>query len=181
MKKKNLLAIFVAVFALVFTLGMQSNSAQAAYGRGSKVTVPKSYRGTWYSYDDGVTPKKVKFTTHTWNGKTIYHQSSKFDGMSQAMSATTKKQKKAVKKMEKAVKNWRSGRYTKFHKKTYLEVNPWLTFETWYLYRPVTVKINGYKQHILAFTSRYSGGNLYKSKSLARKMKNHKFSGVRYY
>lgn len=178
-KKWKLVLAVVALFVGFVTVSSQSNQVEAArYGRGKQVTVPKAYRGTWYSYDRGVDLKKVRFTAHTMNGKRIYKQNSKEVGKLVTLSFTSKKKSKQA---YKATKNWYSGKFSKFKGKKYLEVNPWLTYETWHLFRPETVSYRGRRIKILAYTNRYNGGNLYKSKAQAKHLKNHKFRGVKYY
>lgn len=68
-----------------------------------------------------------------------------------------------------------SGKTTKMKDDTFYEINPWITFEKWNLYRVAPQTINGQKHNILVYTSRYDGGNYYRSKKLAKQMKNYKF------
>ncbi|AZK90485.1 hypothetical protein [Lactobacillus helveticus] len=42
-------------------------------------------------------------------------------------------------------------------------------------------KINGKKHNVLLYSSRYDGGNYYRSKKLAKQMKNYKFKKVDYH
>lgn len=182
MKQRKWLSVLAAlVLTIGFSFSLSNNRVDAAYGRGSKVTVPKAYRGTWYSYDDSVTPKKVRFTAHTMNGKALYRQSNKSKGDIFEKVVSNKTSKKVKKQIYRVTGKWNSAAFVKSHGKKYLEVDPWITFETWRLYRPTTVKVKGKRVKILAYTNRYDGGNLYKSKKLARQMKNHKFKGIRYY
>lgn len=173
---KKLLLFFSSFFA-VFLLFSSNNVNAATYGRGSKVTVPKSYRGTWYSHDSGL-PSKITFTAHTLNEKTIYRQNAK---VAEKLFVDVMLSHKKAKQISKATKNWNAGSFSTFKGKQYLEVDSWVTFESWHLYRPVTVTIDGKKTKILAYTTRYSGGNYYRTNALAKKMKNHKFNGIKYY
>ena len=159
---KKLLLFFSSFFA-VFLLFSSNNVNAATYGRGSKVTVPKSYRGTWYSHDSGL-PSKITFTAHTLNQKTIYRQNAK---VAEKLFVDVMLSHKKAKQISKATKNWNAGSFS--------------TFESWHLYRPVTVTIDGKNTKILAYTTRYNGGNYYRTNALAKKMKNHKFNGIKYY
>lgn len=182
MKKRKWLSVLAAlVVAIGFSFSISNNHVDAAYGRGSKVTVPKAYRGTWYSYDDLVSPKKVRFTAHAMNGKTLYHQSGKNMIKIFNKVVSNKTSKKTKKHIYRTTSKWNSGTFLNYYGKKYFEVDPWITFETWRLYRPETVTVDGKKVKILAYTNRYTGGNLYRNKKLARQMKNHKFKGIVYH
>lgn len=115
-------------------------------------------QGTWYSYDrDAHDGKKITFGAHTVNGKI-----------------------KNQKKFDQVTKNWMSGKTTTMKNNTFYEIDPWVTFEKWSLYRVTPQTINSQKQNILVYTSRYDGGNYYRSKKLAKQMKDYKFGKVNY-
>lgn len=73
-----------------------------------------------------------------------------------------------------------SGKTTKLKGDVFYEIDPWISFENWSLYQVVFQIINGKKHYILIYSSRYDGGNYYRSKKLAKKMKNYKFAKVNY-
>lgn len=177
MLKRNLLPLTSMVLVLGLTgLATHIDTAQAAsYGNNGVVTIPKKMHGTWYSYDrDAHNGTKITFTAHTINGKSIYAQKSNtisdyFNGRIENQTA-----------FNKATKNWMSGKTTKLKNDVFYEIDPWITFEKWSLYRVVPQTINGKKQDVLIYSSRYDGSNYYRSKKLAQKMKNYKFEKVNY-
>lgn len=160
MLRKNILPLT----SMVLVLGLSGLATQvepvkaSTYGNGDVVTVPKNMQGTWYSYDrDAHDGKKITFGAHTVNGKI-----------------------KNQKKFDQVTKNWMSGKTTTMKNDTFYEIDPWVTFEKWSLYRVTPQTINGQKQNILVYTSRYDGGNYYRSKKLAKQMKDYKFEKVNY-
>lgn len=78
-------------------------------------------------------------------------------------------------------KNWMSGQTTKMKNNLFYEINPWISFENWSLYRVMPQKINGKKHNVLLYSSRYDGSNYYRSKKLVKQMKNYKFKKVDYH
>ena len=145
------------------------------YGNGAVVTVPKKMQGTWYSYDrDAHDGQKITFGAHTVNGKLIYTQDKNV--ISDYFNGKIKNQKK----FDQVTKNWMSGKTTTMKNDTFYEIDPWVTFEKWSLYRVTPQTINGQKHNILVYTSRYDGGNYYRSKKLAKQMKDYKFEKVNY-
>lgn len=132
-------------------------------------------QGTWYSYDrDAHDGKKITFGTHTVNGKIIYTQDKNV--ISDYFNGKIKNQKK----FDQVTKNWMSGKTTTMKNDTFYEIDPWVTFEKWSLYRVKPQTINSQKQNILVYTSRYDGGNYYRSKKIAKQMKDYKFGKVNY-
>ncbi|QQP29375.1 hypothetical protein [Lactobacillus ultunensis] len=177
MLKKNLLPLISMV--LVLGLGglvTHIDSVQAsAFGRSGIVTVPKKMQGTWYSYDrDAHNGKKITFTAHTVNGRMIYVQDK--DTINNYLNGKIKNQKT----FDQTTQNWMSGRITKMKNDVFYEIDPWITFEKWSLYRVTPQIINGKQHNVLVYSSRYDGGNYYRSKKLAKQMKNFKFEKVNY-
>lgn len=178
---KALIAV-MGVFAIFVVIN--NREVSAAYGRGPKFTVPKIYRGTWYSYDaDSHFPfydkkaklVKITFTAHTLNKKVIYVQDRK---IAYADSIVNNQKKAHI--ASKATKNWYAGdlRVKNFRGMDALEVDPWYGYEIWNFFVPKTEVINGKKHDVLWYSNVYSKYvNLYKSKAIAKKMKGHVFPG----
>lgn len=101
LKRSKILIALLAVFS-IFIVVNSSQKADAAYGRKGLYTVPKVYRGTWYTSDTNQNfnkLKKVKITTHTLNKKKIYRQDPNFN------KKTINKSQKYKRKADKATKN----------------------------------------------------------------------------
>ncbi|WP_025014890.1 hypothetical protein [Lactobacillus kitasatonis] len=177
MLRKNIFPLTSMVLVLGLTrLATQVEPVKAStYGNGAVVTVPKKMQGTWYSYDrDAHDGQKITFGAHTVNGKLIYTQDKNV--ISDYFNGKIKNQKK----FDQVTKNWMSGKTTTMKNDTFYEIDPWVTFEKWSLYRVTPQTINGQKHNILVYTSRYDGGNYYRSKKLAKQMKDYKFEKVNY-
>lgn len=176
MLKRKLLPLTSMVFVLGLSgLLSQAGMVQAAYGNDGVVTIPKQMRGVWYSYDrDAHNGRKLIFTAHSFNGKPVYSQKSSI--VSDYFNGKVKKQQA----FDQVTKNWMSGKTTKLKGDVFYEIDPWISFENWSLYQVVFQIINGKKHYILIYSSRYDGGNYYRSKKLAKKMKNYKFAKVNY-
>lgn len=185
--RKMMKKVFKSIIAIVSVLTLfviaNNTKADAAYGKVGDFTVPKVYRGTWYTYDKDAgftfiknrksknSLIKVTFTAHTMNGKHIYiqdgHEAYKYFGHPNS---------KQQKKLEKATKDWYAGSYSKLQGRKFLRIDPWQTFESWNNFTPMTEVVNGKKQTVLWYTNFYSQYvNLYKSKKLAKQMQDHKF------
>lgn len=169
--------LFLSIFGVAFLfLGMQSSNNHveaAAYGRGAKFTAPKSYRGTWYSYDKNLS-RKVKITTHTFNGQTVYKISSmkaRNNAADYAQSHSNKKSRKIIKSVGKLV----GAKYVTHNGKKYLFFIPWLANIGDGYFRATTKKIKGHKRRVLTYTASFGGWNIsgtyYTSKSLAKQMR----------
>lgn len=177
MLRKNLLPLTSMVLVLgLGGLAVHLDSVEAStYGRGNVVTVPKKMQGTWYSYDRNAhNGKRIIFTANAVNGKTIYVQDD--ETVSNYLNGRIKDQKA----FDQATKNWMSGRMTKMKNDVFYEIDPWITFENWSLYRVTNQVINGKQHKVLIYSSRYDGGNYYRSKKLAKQMKDYKFEKVNY-
>lgn len=177
MLRKNLLPLTSMVLALGLSgLAIHVDSVQAStYGRNGVVTVPKKMQGTWYSYDkDAHNGRKITFTAHTVNGRMIYVQNK--NTINDYLSGKIQNQKL----FDQTTKNWMSGRMTKMKNNVFYEIDPWITFERWSLYRVTSQVINGKQHNVLVYSSRYDGGNYYRSKKLAKQMKDFKFEKVNY-
>lgn len=168
--------LFLSMFGVAFLfLGMQSNNhvEAAAYGRGTKFTVPKAYRGTWYSYDS-ILSDKVKITTHTFNGKTVYKISSMKARNKASAYAQTHDNKKRD-NMLRSVGNIYGAKYVKNKGKKYIFFIPWLASIGDGYFRATTKKIKGHKRRVLICKAALGGWDLsttyYTSKKLAKQMK----------
>ncbi|ADX70053.1 hypothetical protein [Lactobacillus helveticus] len=139
MLERKLLPLLAMVLALGLSgLTTHVKAADTTYGNGNGavVTVPKKMQGTWYSYDSNAhSGRKITFTAHTVNGKIIYTQdksiiSDYFNGNIQDQAG-----------FDRATKNWMSGQTTKMKNNLFYEINPWISFENWSLYRvmPLTI------------------------------------------
>lgn len=160
--------------SMVFVLGLSGLLSQAGTVHGV-VTIPKQMRGVWYSYDrDAHNGRKLIFTAHSFNGKPVYSQKSSI--VSDYFNGKVKKQQA----FDQVTKNWMSGKTTKLKGDVFYEIDPWISFENWSLYQVVFQIINGKKHYILIYSSRYDDGNYYRSKKLAKKMRNYKFAKVNY-
>ena len=156
MKKKYLglmMAVLLGITPVTSMIHPTSVEA-AAYGRGTKFTVPKAYRGTWYNYNSQLA-NKIKITTHTFNGQTVY--SKKRD------------------KMAKSVGNLTGARYVKIEGKKYIFFIPWLANIGDGNFRATTKKINGHKRRVLICKANFFGMDMstvyYPNKALAKQMK----------
>ena len=177
MLKRTLLPLTSMVLVLGLTgLASQVETVDAStYGNGVQVTIPKKMQGTWYSYDRNAhNGTKITFTEHTVNGKPIFTQEA--STISDYFNGRIANQKN----FDKVTQNWMSGKTTKMKNDTFYEIDPWITFENWSLYRVVPQTINGKKNNVLVYSSRYDGGNYFRSKKLAKKMKDYKFKKVNY-
>ncbi|MBD5430455.1 hypothetical protein [Lactobacillus sp.] len=169
--------LFLSMFGVAFLfLGMQSSNNHveaAAYGRGAKFTLPKSYRGTWYSYDSGLS-RKLKITTHTFDGQTVYKISSTKARNSAADYAQSHNDSKS-RTIVKSVGNLIGVKYVKHSGKTYLYFTPWLANIGTGYFRATTKKIKGHERRVLTYTASFGGWNIsgtyYTSKSLAKQMR----------
>ena len=95
-------------------------------------------QGTWYSYDrDAHDGKTITFGAHTVHGKIIYTQDKNV--ISDYFNGKIKNQKK----FDQVTKNWMSGKTTTMKNDTFYEIDPWVTFEKWSLYRVTPQTING--------------------------------------
>ncbi|WP_366791583.1 hypothetical protein [uncultured Lactobacillus sp.] len=177
MLKRNLLPLTSMVLALGLTglTGQVESVAAATYGNGVQVTIPKKMQGTWYSYDrDAHNGTKIVFTAHAINGKPIYTEET--TTISDYFNGRIANQKK----FDQVTRNWMSGKTTKMKNDTFYEIDPWITFENWNLYRVVLQTINGKKHNVLVYSSKYDGGNYFRSKKLAKQMKDFKFKQINY-
>lgn len=178
-KSKNfkILSLFAVILGMIFIfLGLDSSNSHveaAAYGRGAKFTVPKTYRGTWYSYGSRLSDK-VKITAHTFNGQTVYKISSMKARDKASAYAQTHDNKKRD-KMLKSVGNICGAKYVKSKGKKYIFFIPWLANIGDGYFRPTTKKINGHNHRVLICQANFSGWDIsttyYTSKTLAKQMK----------
>lgn len=105
-------------------------------------------QGTWYSYDrDAHDGKKITFGAHTVNGKIIYAHTVNgkiiYTQDKNVISDYFNGKIKNQKKFDQVTKNWMSGKITTIKNDTFYEIDPWVTFEKWSLYRVTPQTING--------------------------------------
>ncbi|WP_308557859.1 hypothetical protein [uncultured Lactobacillus sp.] len=143
-------------------------AAQKIYGKGSKYTVPKSLRGTWYTTSSNVKYKTVRIGAHSFNGKTVYHQNKKAIPDS-IYNPSTKAQMSEQSRLMNATKNIVAGYYTKRANGKYFTFAPWIGFEQWDMFKAKTMRKNGKTIKYLDYSNGYAGAKYFKSRSLARK------------
>lgn len=175
MKKKYLglmMAVLLGITPVTSMIHPTSVEA-AAYGRGTKFTVPKAYRGTWYNYNSQLA-NKIKITTHTFNGQTVYKISSMKARDAASVYAQTHNSKKRD-KMVKSVGNLTGARYVKIKGEKYIFFIPWLANIGDGNFRAATKKINGHKRRVLICKANFFGMDMstiyYPNKALAKQMK----------
>ena len=100
-------------------------ASQKIYGMGRKYTVPKSFRGTWYTTSSSAKYKSVRIGVHSFNGKTVYHQ-NKNAIPDRILNPSTKAQMREQKRLISATKNKLGGSYTRRAVGGYFTIASWL-------------------------------------------------------